>query len=986
MADVFLGLAAAIVKACINVWSKDDPFAANIGSSVTDIVALKINDELNQRKISRFFEDLEEPIAKRLRSMRQTEFARLDENEWAAAILAAGDSFRRTSFTAKDLVIRNLDPLTLERHIRSANPTATRDLSADGTALYNRMITEAAAYVIEIVDKLPHFEAAAFTELLRRDQKILTLIDEVLDRIPKTVNHESEEERFAIACRRHIATKLDRLELHGLDFESSWYPLSVAYVSLRTEQELSSGSQAIEDRIASNTRTMLFGSAGSGKTTVLQWLAVSAARSTFGGALTGLNGYFPFLLRLRDFVGRKLPVPEEFLSPIAPMLVNETPPGWVRKQLDRGKALLLIDGVDELPESERPRVVVWLNDLVERFPRAIYVVTARPSAVPQSWLNDIGFVRSTLESMRPALVQAFVRNWHEAARQQMPDATERNNLEICERSLLREITKDRYLRDVADTPLLAGLLCALNRHLHSNLPRRRCEIYEHALMMSHQRDHRRGIAPGEVVLDLIDKNLMLADLALWMIRNGESEIDSPIAIKQIGKSLAVAGKPHADPARVLQFLLERSGLLREPSVNRIDFIHRTFQEYFAAKATVNGDFIGEMTRNAGNDQWNEVVIFTAGQANQVQASQLIRGLLQRDNDRRRYKRHVLAVACLSEVRGLDYDLRRQVESVIPKILPPESMEQAEQLSTAGNLLIQPLARYWAKHVDKAAETVRAASLIGTPAAMNIIRDVVSHPKLRNNISAELCRAWQYFEADPYAQEILARSGIRELSLDTAAQLDAARYVDTAIELNVALYEGERYDLSRLGEISRLSTVTLNFSGSRIMASWGGACEGIEDLRLYNFPRRDLSMLPLMDKLRRLTISQADNLIDLSGIENANNNLDTLDIADSCRLISLRELNICASLRTLRISNSHYLDLDGFIPPSGLIIHLDDCEGVDVSPLAGADDLCIRLGKNTWLENTDRLFRLRVERMLFLDKLEMRVTSKPGTTPSARLAR
>ena len=316
----------------MKIWLKDDSFAANVTASVTDLVAVKVSGDLDQRKIRRFFEDLEVPVAKRLRVLRQTEFGRLPENEWNAAVLAAGDSFNRARLTAKDLFTRDLDPLFLERHIRPDRDRATRDLSEGGTALYDRLIAEGCAYVIEIADKLPHFQMGAFTELLHRDRQILNRIDEVLDRIPDKAAGDSKEARFVTACRRHIATRLNRLELFGLDFESGWYPLSVAYVSLRTEQQVNAGGQAIEDRLAANARTMLVGRAGSGKTTVLQWLAVCAARSSFTGSLAGLNDHFPFYIRLRDYVGEKLPKPEEFLASTARLLVDEAPQGWVRTQ------------------------------------------------------------------------------------------------------------------------------------------------------------------------------------------------------------------------------------------------------------------------------------------------------------------------------------------------------------------------------------------------------------------------------------------------------------------------------------------------------------------------------------------------------------------------------------------------------------------------------------------------------------------------------
>ena len=262
MTEVFIGLAAAVVKAGVKIWLKDDA-VADASSSIAELVGAKVSGELDQRKARRFFEDLEVPVAKRLKGLRQAEFGRLAENEWNAAVLAAGDSFDGAQLTGRDLFTRDLDPLFLERKIRSGNRAATRDLSSDGTALYDRLITEGSAYVIEIADKLPHFQTGAFTELLARDRQILDRIDEVLDRIPGRAAGQSAEARFVTACRRHIATKLDRLELFGLDFESRWYPLSVAYVSLRTDQRVSSGGQGIEDQLAATTRMLLLGRAGS---------------------------------------------------------------------------------------------------------------------------------------------------------------------------------------------------------------------------------------------------------------------------------------------------------------------------------------------------------------------------------------------------------------------------------------------------------------------------------------------------------------------------------------------------------------------------------------------------------------------------------------------------------------------------------------------------------------------------------------------------
>ena len=125
-------------------------------------------------------------------------------------------------------------------------------------------------------------------------------------------------------------------------------------MSLRTEQQVNTGRQAVEDRLATDAGVTLVGG-GPGKTTVLQWLAVSAARSGFTGALAELNQHFPFFIRLRDYVGQKLPKPEEFLASTAPLLMDEAPRGGRVSPARLGRALALVDGVDELPAGERDR-------------------------------------------------------------------------------------------------------------------------------------------------------------------------------------------------------------------------------------------------------------------------------------------------------------------------------------------------------------------------------------------------------------------------------------------------------------------------------------------------------------------------------------------------------------------------------------------------------------------------------------------------------
>ncbi len=832
----------------------------------------------------------------------------MPENECTAAVIAAGNSFDHARLTAQDLFTRDLDPLFLERYIRADSATATRDLSAESTAFYDRLVSEGCAYVIEIADKLPHFNAGAFAELLRRDRQILEVIIKVLDRIPERAQGEPAEARFATAYVRHLATKLDRLELFGLDFESDWYPLSVAYVSLRVEGSDEVSGRNIEERLVASHRTLLFGRAGSGKTTILQWIAVRAARSDFTGSLSKLNGYMPFFVRLREYVGKALPEPEQFVTDMAPMLAREMPQNWVRSQLRSGHAILLIDGVDELPPDEREKVVTWLRDLSELFPDIYYVVTARSAAVATNWLDELGFIRTSLEAMPPSLVAAFVGHWHDATRHRFPDNDERNRLAEYERSLLTAIDDDRYLRDLADTPLLAGLLCALNRHLRSQLPRRRSEIYAKALSMLDERDRQRKIAAGDVPMDLTAKTRLLADLALWMIRNGESEIDAGSATKLLGRSLSSLPSIVAKPEAVFRVLLERSGLLREPASGRVDFVHRTFEEYLAAWAAVDGNVIGELVRNANDDQWREVLVMAAGQANQPQTNQLMQGLLRRTiHNSTRVQRLLLAVACLEEIRSLDPKIRRSVEEIIPSLLPPRSMEQAEQLSKAGERLIPILDRHWSKVPDKGDETIRAASLVGGPLALELIQNVTSHlgTEMMGMTDTEVMRAWQYFDVEEYARRVLAPMGASSVIVDDINRIIRALPQLTSLKMITINPFKSAIKFEGLSALPKLDTIS--FADVRAEQLLGiSQCRQIKNLILMNYLSENFLHLELSPTLESLYIGSSPVLTGLAGIRKyeALNHI-TLDDCPSLRsTISLSELSDLKKLQTVTIRNSH----------------------------------------------------------------------------------
>jgi NACHT domain len=963
MADLLLGLGAAVVKAACMVWLKDSTFAASASTEVVDVVRQKISGDLNRRSARRVFEDLEVPVAAKLQVLRQHEFAGMADNEWTAAVLAVGDTLRSATFTDADIFAGDLDPLYLRRHILAGARGATRDLSAAGTALYHRLLTECCAYVVELTSTLPGFTAGAFAEILRRDSLIVRQFAEVLDRMPgpETVRAGAAqaEADFAAAYRRQVVNRLDRLELFGVTVSESvrGYPLSTAYLSLAVSSDTlrddagfarpdagradqaGTGTVRVDDALADTHKLFLRGEAGSGKTTMLQWLAVRAARGDFPERLAAWNGTMPFLIRLRRYVGKDLPSPEGFLSEIGRHIAADMPEGWVHRLLRDGRALILVDGVDELPASQRRLVRDWLAELVGTFPEARYVVTSRPGAAAGEWLDGQGFDAAEVQPMTWPDVREFVRHWHAAFRSESAREERDAELADCEHKLLDALYARRHLRLLATSPLLCAMTCALNLDRRTQLPDERMELYSIALdMLLERRDIERQIGEAGPRLSKTSKMLLLEDLAYRLIRNGWSDAPKDRVAEWITHRLASMPKADADGGlAVLSGLIERSGLIREPVAGRIDFVHRTFQEYLAAHAAVNDDQTGELLRNAHDDQWREVVIMAAGHAQPRQRDELLRGMLARAGKEQRNRQvlQTLTVACLETSPQLDQALHATIQAVAESLLPPRSLRQAEILSRIGEPLLDLLAGRPPRGARQSAATVRAASLVGGDAALKII--ALCAGAGGRSVRTELLRAWPLFNPEEYARLVLAPSPHGQfLIIHDPSLLPGLRHIPRLESLSVSFRGGH----GNLEIIRDLPAVTL--------------LNVLTDLEL-----RDLGPLTGHPALERVLLQEVGT-IDLRPLATLPKLRYLYFRAD--RVANVESLHDCAKLDEIHVSALPDIAQLPQLLPSHPIKKFDlvDGEIVDLTPLFGVPQLaevenlelssCDQLGSIRGIEN------------------------------------
>ncbi|MFI7496924.1 NACHT domain-containing protein [Streptomyces sp. NPDC049687] len=720
-------------------------------------------------------------------------YAGLPEHERLAAVAAVQDTFAAAApLDAKRLFAADLDPGRLADGLRRP----VDDLSEPAQVLYTELLRLCCAHAVEQLTTQPSFAARAAVEQTRRTGALLR------ERVAEQSAEGGFEQRYAdFVARTHA-----RLELYGVTLggrKRAEWPLDTAYLSLTVSGDRPHGPHPeglggpaagqtavkVEQALADCDRLVLRGPAGSGKSTLLQWLALNAARQSFGPELTDWNRCVPFVLRLRSFnTPGGLPLPEDFLS--ASGVPLRAPVGWVEELLVSGRALVLVDGVDEVPVRLRDRTESWLKSLIAAFPLARYVVTTRPSAVPEDWLSEQRFTEHSLLPMERDDIRTFIRHWHEAARLECGPDAETEALDRYEAGLNQAVATRRDLGRLATNPLMCALLCALNRDRHMQLPRARKELYDAALdMLLVRRDTEREIASVEgVVLSRDEQAALLQRLAYWLIRNGQVEASRGEVVALLEEWLAAMPqvREQGDAEQVFAHLLIRSGLLREPVPGYVDFVHRTFQDYLGAKAAVEARDFGVLVRNAHDDQWDDVVRMAVGHARMDERGRLLRQLLRRADKVRRHRERLvlLAAASLEHAPELDPGVRAEVEERTAELMPPRSPRQANALAKVGELVLELLPAPEGLTEREAAAVVHTAGRIGGDAALGVIARFRADERPR--VRSSLDFAWPSFDTVEYFETILEGTVTSDdmLNMRDAASLSLLARLPQLTELNL----------------------------------------------------------------------------------------------------------------------------------------------------------------------------------------------------------
>ena len=452
---------------------------------------------------------------------------------------------------------------------------------------------------------------------------------------------------------RYLAAECGEIELEGLPadhdigirrlrLESLFIPLHLEPAPPGPAEETAepgartSATQKPEERVpvgkvlADRAHLAILALPGGGKTTLLKRLAVAYAfpdrRSEIGDLLPQRH-WFPLFIRCRQIEDRATEPIIHLLGKMGERAelgdLAEDFRALVLVQIREGKALLLIDGLDEIADpGQRMAFVHQLRTFLSTYPGVSLVVTSREAgfrlvagslSAHCDHFRIAGFDRSDIEHLTVA--------WHREVVGKKPD------VEAQARALADSIWETDRVRRLAVNPLLLTTLLLVRRWV-GQLPSRRSVLYEKAIEVLLWTWNVEGFAP----LDVEEVTPQLAFLAWQMMEDGVQQVSQPRlrqilqkARQQMPEVLEYAKlgvSDFVDRVEGRSGLLVLSGQRLEDGrlVPVYDFRHLTFQEYLAAKALVEGYYpdraeadtlVSKLAPQFQEESWKEVVPLVA---------------------------------------------------------------------------------------------------------------------------------------------------------------------------------------------------------------------------------------------------------------------------------------------------------------------------------------------------------------------------------------
>lgn len=571
-----------------------------------------------------------------------------------------------------------------------------------------------------------------------------------------------------LAVLSELAEAIDSGEINGDDAEfAGWYIVSGSPImpSIESRDRINQADPThkeilnLGEAYFRESQLVVLGDPGSGKTTLARWLTLvlasaclkdlpnlevplSQVNPTSEGDETISLGKtrIPILVRVAEYAeerqrhkdeGKAPPTLLEFLgkqtwlgsrivwdedcpecgSAIESKLLNQL----FRDTLQVGDALIILDGLDEVPASalrdeiveevdvfasqwirrrhavstvrEEKETKLFISSVTADSPGNRLIITSRIAGYHLSPLQgDLAHV--TVEPMSPQAVAKFIRNWMMAVHQETAAGMTRfedtvANAQLETEQFLAKLNDPRQRggRELATNPLLCGILATIFRQRKGDLPQERVELYHQAveilfdIWLRRSREDESSTSKYELydILEPIAEHVHRHEPTGLIPENQLKQLTLQYLAESRGENpLRPTPKLRQAVDEIVRIIREDVGLIAARGEGVYGFLHLTFQEYLAARSLVRdpAKACARISEHIGDSRWREAIRLALGHLNIHHPKlfiELVRQLLETETSLSDLlpQEALTIVGAFSDLRVIESEL---IEAIADKLL------------------------------------------------------------------------------------------------------------------------------------------------------------------------------------------------------------------------------------------------------------------------------------------------------------------------------
>ncbi|MBW4680457.1 MAG: NACHT domain-containing NTPase [Microcoleus vaginatus WJT46-NPBG5] len=362
------------------------------------------------------------------------------------------------------------------------------------------------------------------------------------------------------------------------------------------------GLEAVEK----HTKLMILGKPGAGKTTFLKYVAIQCIAGNFQADRV------PIFITLKNFAEatNKPGLLEYICQQFSKVGAGTQNFASMQEVITHGRALILLDGLDEVREEDNERVLNEIRDFSDEYGESHFVMTCRIAAQEYTFVK---FTEVEVADFDEQQIATFTNNWFKGKA-------------IKPETFLKRIEDNRRIRELATNPLLLTLLCLVFEE-SGDFPANRSELYKEGLdALLKKWDAKRGIQRYQIYkkLSIQRKEDLLSKIALTAFEQGDYFFKQKAAELYITDYIRNLPDADSDPdalqlesEKVLQSIEAQHGLLVERAKGIYSFSHLTFHEYFTAREIVDvkqssDEALQNLVNHITETRWREVFLLAVG--------------------------------------------------------------------------------------------------------------------------------------------------------------------------------------------------------------------------------------------------------------------------------------------------------------------------------------------------------------------------------------